>query len=316
MSLESQLLQFLFAGLTLGSIYALIALGFVTIHNVTGIVNFAQGDFAMLGALITVTLYKRTGLFNRSITVDLNWPLPVAALVAVLITTLIGVLFYLLAIRPARGASIISLIIITIGASITIEGTGLLIWWTDPYPLPVFTAGPPLEIAGAFITRQNLWVIGTAALIVVGLYLFFEHTLTGKALRACAVNWGAARLMGINADRMALFSFALGAAISAVAGIVITPMTYMAYDSGLLLSLKGFVAAIMGGLVSFPLAIAGGLVLGLVEAFGAGLLSSAYKDAFAFLAMFLILLLRVGGLFGDQASQETGLLRGAEQSGV
>lgn len=316
MSLESQLLQFLFAGLTLGSIYALIALGFVAIHNVTGIVNFAQGDFAMLGALITVTLYRRTGLFNRAVTVDLGWPLPVAALVAIAVTTLIGVLFYVLAIRPARGASVISLIIITIGASITIQGVGLIVWWTDPYPLPVFTAGPPLEIAGAFLTRQNLWVMGTAVLIVLALYLFFEHTLTGKALRACAVNWGAARLMGINADRMALFSFALGAAISAVAGIVITPTTYMAYNTGLLLSLKGFVAAILGGLVSFPLAIVGGLVLGLVEAFGAGLLSSAYKDAFAFFAMFLILLLRVGGLFGGEIREETGMLKGAEQTGV
>ncbi len=303
MTFESQLLQFLFAGLTLGSIYALIALGFVTIHNVTGIVNFAQGDFAMLGALITVTLYQRTPLFNRVITVDVRWPLPVAALAAVLLTTAIGVVFYLIAIRPARGASVISLIIITIGASITLRGLGLIIWWTDPYPLPPFTAGPPLEIAGAILTRQNLWVMGTTLVIVVGLYLFFEHTLLGKALRACAINRDAARLMGISADRMALFSFALGAAVSAVAGIVITPSTFMAYDSGTLLSLKGFVAAIMGGLVSAPLAVIGGLILGLVEAFGAGLLSSAYKDAFAFLTMFVILLLRVGGVFGQRAAE-------------
>ncbi|RME47393.1 MAG: branched-chain amino acid ABC transporter permease [Chloroflexi bacterium] len=303
MSFESQLLQLLFAGLTLGSIYALIALGFVTIHNVTGIVNFAQGDFAMLGALITVTLYERTPLFNRVVTVDLNWPLPLAALVAIIITTAIGVIFYLVAIRPARGASVISLIIITIGASITLRGLGLIVWWTDPYPLPAFTPGPPLEIGGAIVTRQNLWVMGTTLAIVVGLYLFFEHTLLGKALRACAINRDTARLMGISADRMALFSFALGAAVSAIAGIVITPTTFMAYDSGTLLSLKGFVAAIMGGLVSPPLAVIGGLVLGLVEAFGAGLLSSAYKDAFAFMTLFIILLLRVGGFFGQRAAE-------------
>lgn len=303
MSLESQLLQFLFAGLTLGSIYALIALGFVTIYNVTGIVNFAQGDFAMLGALITVTLYQRTGLFNRVITVDLGLPLPLAAFLAVILTTLIGVILYLVAIRPARGAPVISLIIITIGASISLRGLGLIIWWTDPYPLPVFTPGPPIEIAGAILTRQNVWVIGTMLVIVVGLYLFFEHTLLGKALRACAVNRNAARLMGINADHMALFSFALGAAVSAIAGIVITPSTFMAYDSGTLLSLKGFIAAIMGGLTNAPLAVVGGLVLGLVEAFGAGLISSAYKDAFAFLAMFALLLLRVSGVFGQRLAE-------------
>ncbi len=298
MSLESQLLQYLFAGLTLGSIYALIALGFVTIYNVTGIVNFAQGDFAMLGALITVTLYQRTGLFNRVITVDLQLPLPLAIVVAVILTTLIGVVLYVLAIRPARGASVISLIIITIGLSIALRGLGLIIWWTDPYPLPVFTPGPPIEIAGAVLTRQNVWVIGTMLAIVIGLYLFFEHTLLGKALRACAVNRDAARLMGIKADQMALFSFALGAAVSAIAGIVITPSTFMAYDSGTLLSLKGFVAAIMGGLTNAPLAVVGGLLLGLVEAFGAGLLSSAYKDAFAFLTMFVLLLVWASGLFG------------------
>jgi len=303
MTFESQLLQFLFAGLTLGSIYALIALGFVTIYNVTEIVNFAQGDLAMVGALLTVTLSQRTELFNRVITVNLNWPLPIAALVSILLTTALGVFFYLIAIRPARGASVISLIIITIGASITLRGLGLIVWWTDPYPLPPFTPGPPLEIAGAILTRQNLWVMGTALFIVVGLYLFFEHTLLGKALRACAINRDAARLMGISADRMALFSFALGAAISAIAGIVITPSTFMAYDSGTLLSLKGFVAAIMGGMVSAPLAVIGGLILGLVEAFGAGLISSAYKDAFAFITLFVILLLRVGGVFGRQAAE-------------
>lgn len=302
MPLESQLLQFLFVGLTLGSIYALIALGFVTIHNVTGIVNFAQGDFAMLGALITVTLYRRTPLFNRVIVANVNWPLPLAALVAVLLTTIIGIIFYLAAIRPARGASVISLIIITIGASITLRGLGLIVWWTDPYPLPAFTKGDPLDIGGAILTWQNLWVMGTTLLIVVGLYLFFERTLIGKALRACAINRDAAQMMGISADRMALFSFALGAAVSGIAGIVITPSTFMAYDSGTLLSVKGFVAAIMGGLGSAPLAVIGGLTLGVVEAFGAGMLSSGYKDVFAILTMFLILLLRVGGLFGWRAT--------------
>ncbi len=255
----------------------------------------------MLGALITVTLHDKTPLFNRVVVAEVYWPLPLAALVSVLLVTLIGAGLYTLAIRPARGASILSLIIITIGASITFRGFGLIAWWTDPYPLPAFTPGPPLEIGGAILTRQNLWVMGTTGLILVLLYLFFEHTMTGKALRACAINRDAARLMGINTERMALFAFALSAGVSALAGIVITPSTFMGYDSGTFLSLKGFVAAIIGGLVSAPGAVIGGLLLGIVEALGAGLGPSAYKDAVAIVVLFMILLLRVGRRQGRQA---------------
>ncbi|OGO40847.1 MAG: hypothetical protein A2Z04_07465 [Chloroflexi bacterium RBG_16_57_9] len=301
MTLESQLLQLLVSGVTLGSIYALIALGFVIIHNVTGIVNFAQGDFAMLGALIAVTLHEKTSLFNRVVVVEVNWPLPVAALLSIVIVTFIGAGLYVLAIRPARGASILSLIIITIGASITFRGFGLIAWWTDPYPMPAFSPGPPLEFGGAILTRQSLWVMGTTVLILVLLYLFFEHTMFGKALRACAINRDAARLMGINTDRMALFSFALSAGVSALAGIVITPMTFMGYDSGTFLSLKGFVAAIIGSLMSAPGAVIGGLLLGIAESFGAGLGPSAYKDAIAILVLFGVLLVRVGGFLGRPA---------------
>ncbi|HET7377362.1 MAG TPA: branched-chain amino acid ABC transporter permease, partial [Anaerolineae bacterium] len=247
MALESQIIQLLFAGITVGSIYALIALGFVVIYNVTGIINFAQGEFAMLGAMITVTLSENTSIFNRVLKVSLNWPLPVAMLAAVLIVSLIGIVLYQFAIRPAKGASVVSLIIITIGASIALRGLALITWSTDPFRLPNFTTGAPIQILGAYLILQNLWVIGTAAIILLGLFLFFERTMVGKALRACSINKIAARLMGIDINRMAMFSFALSAAIGAIGGIVITPSTFMAYDSGELLGLKGFVAAIMGG---------------------------------------------------------------------
>ncbi len=293
----AQLIQYLLAGLTVGSIYALVALGFVTIYNVTGIVNFAQGEFAMLGALITVALSDRTPLFNRSLVVELNWPLPLAALAAIVIVTFIGGALYRLAIRPARGASIISLIIITIGASITLRGLALICWGTDPYRLPAFTPGPPLEFGGAILTRQSVWVMATAAVTVSALYVFFERSMLGKAFRACALNQKAARLMGISAEQMALLSFALSAAVGALAGIVITPSTFMAYDSGTFLGLKGFVAAIMGGMTSAPGAVIGGLLLGVLETLGAGLIDSGYKDAIAFVVLFLILFARVSGAF-------------------
>ncbi len=308
MALESQIVQLLFAGITVGSIYALIALGFVVIYNVTGIINFAQGEFAMLGAMITATLSQNTSMFNRVVKVTLNWPLPVAIVVAVLIVSLIGVILYTVAIRTAKGASVVSLIIITIGASITLRGLALITWSTDPFRLPNFTPGSPIELLGAYLVLQNFWVIGTTIVILIGLFLFFERTMIGKALRACSINKLAARLMGIDINKMAMFSFGLSAAIGAIGGIVITPSTFMAYDSGELLGLKGFVAAIMGGMNSAEGAVVGGLVLGIMESLGAGFISSGYKDALAFLMLFAILAARLSGVLGERAKQpESGL---------
>lgn len=308
MALESQIVQLLFAGITVGSIYALIALGFVVIHNVTGIINFAQGEFAMLGALIAITLSEKTSLFNRVLIVTLNWPLPVAIVASVAIVSLIGMALYQLAIRTAKGASVVSLIIITIGASIALRGMALIVWSTDPFRLPNFTVGAPIQFMGAYLILQNFWVITTTMAILVGLYFFFERTMLGKALRACSINRIAARLMGIDINKMAMFSFALSAAIGAIGGIVIAPSTPMAYESGELLGLKGFVAAIMGGMDSAVGAVVGGLVLGILEALGAGFISSAYKDAIAFIVLFAILAARLSGLLGQGAKQqESGL---------
>ncbi|MBI5029699.1 MAG: branched-chain amino acid ABC transporter permease [Chloroflexi bacterium] len=308
MALESQIVQLLFAGITVGSIYALIALGFVVIHNVTGIINFAQGEFAMLGALITITLSSNTSLFNRVIKVSFNLPLPIAIILAVLIVGVLGLLLYQVAIRTAKGASVVSLIIITIGASIALRGFSLIVWGTDPFSLPTFTKGAPIQFMGAYLILQNFWVIGTTLVILVLLYFFFERTMLGKALRACSINRIAARLMGIDSNKMAMFSFALSAAIGAIGGIVIAPSTPMAYESGELLGLKGFVAAIMGGMNSVSGAVMGGIVLGVLEALGAGFISSAYKDAIAFLVLFVILAARLSGLLGQGAKQqESGL---------
>jgi len=205
------------------SIYALIALGFVVIHNVTGVINFAQGEFAMLGALVAITLSQDTSLFNRSVAVRLDWPLPVSIAVATLLVTVIGMALYRFAIRPARTRSVIVQIIITIGAAIALRGVALIVWGTDPYRLPSFTNGAPIRIGQAVMTQQDLWMIGTALILLVLLYIFFQRTLIGKALRACSINRTAARLMGINVNTMTFLAFALSAGIGALAGIVVAP---------------------------------------------------------------------------------------------
>lgn len=296
MPLQSDIVQYLISGITVGSIYALIALGFVTIYKVTGIINFAQGEFAVYGAFLAITVYQKVSLLSGNVQLDLGIPLPLAALFAIGATTLLGLALYRFGIKPARNASILSMIIITVGAAFALRGLSLLIWGTDPYRLPVFTQGVPFRIFGAVLTRQSIWVISVAALLLLVLFLFFNYTLTGKALRACAINPGAARLMGIPTERMALMAFGLSASVTAIAGIVIAPATFMVYDRGLTLSLKGFVAAAMGGMVNPAGAVAGGLLLGTIEAFGAGILSSGYRDAISFIVLFIVLALRLGGL--------------------
>jgi len=280
MSLSSELLQYLLSGLTMGGIYALVALGFVIIHNVTGIINFAQGEFVMLGAMFMVTL-----------------------VIAVILVMIVVGLIEFGAIRTAKKASPLTLVIITIGLSTAIKGIALLIWGTNPYKLEPFTKGGPIHIGGATIIPQSLWVIGTTVLVLALTFFIFEYTYWGKALRACVVNKFAARLMGINPQRMSLLAFVFSAALAALAGIVIAPITYVTYDMGLMLGLKGFVAAVLGGLSSTPGAVIGGLALGIMESMGAGLLSSGYKDGIAFIILLLVLFLKPGGLFGTSGTK-------------
>lgn len=290
-----QLLQLVLVGLTQGAIYALLALGFVTIHNVTGIINFAQGEFAMLGAMLMATL------------AGLGLPGPAAFVLAVAGVVLAGGAMEQLTIRPARRASLVTLIIITIGVDIVLRGLALLAWGTDPIPLPPFSPGPPLVLGGAVVTRQALWILGTAALTLALLFLFFEHTYPGMILRACAMNPLAARLSGVAPGRMSLLAFLLAAVLGAVGGIVMAPLTLVSYDMGLYLGLKGFVAAVMGGLVSAPGAVAGALLLGVLEALVAGTLKAAYKEVVAFVVLFLILLGRPQGLFTRALARHAGL---------
>jgi branched-chain amino acid transport system permease protein len=282
----AEFLQFLFSGLTVGAIYALVALGFTLIYNSSDVVNFAQGEFVMLGGMTTVFL-SLAGV-----------PIPLAALIAVIVTTAVGLALYQFAIEPARGASAVALIMITIGASIFLRGVAQVMFDKRFHQLPPIFGADPIQFGGAAILPQSLVVLAGAAIIVLLLWLFIERTLLGKAVIATAANRLAARLVGIDTRRIVGLSFAVSAAIGAVAGILITPITLTSYDVGTLLALKGFAAAMLGGMGSALGAVIGGLLLGMLEAFSAGYLSSKYKDAVAFVVILAVLFAMPQGLLG------------------
>lgn len=288
-----QLLQYLIDGLTLGSIYAMIALGFTLIHNATGIINFAQGEFVTFGALITISC-TAAGL-----------PLPLAVLLAVLAVTLVGAALDWLAIRPARRASVITLIIITIGASIFLRGLAMWLWGPDALPLRHFSGQRPIPIGAARILPQHLWILGTVLTVMVALWLLGEKTQVGKAMRACAVNRDAAKLVGIPTERMVRLSFALSGLLGGLAGAIIAPLAMGKYNMGIMLGLKGFCAAILGGMGNPLGAVLGGLMLGVLESLGAGISPigySGFKDAIAFTVMLIVLLARPTGILGRRGT--------------
>ncbi len=279
-------LQFLAGGLTIGAIYALVALGFSIIFNASYVINFAQGEFVMIGGMSAVS-FIGSGL-----------PMPVALLGAVAATGVVGLLLEWLAVGRARKADVVTLIIITIGASIFLRGLAQVVWDKSIHALPPLSGDAPIAILGATIVPQSLWVIGVTVIIVAMLSWFFNRTLLGKAMLATSYNRFAAQLVGIEVRKVLFASFGLAAALGAVAGVLIAPITFTSYDTGIMLGLKGFAAAMLGGLGSFPGAIVGGLVLGLLESLGAGYLSSAYKDVIAFVIILVVLIVRPDGILG------------------
>jgi len=207
-----------------------------------------------------------------------------------------------MAIRPARQASVISLIIITIGVSIFLRGIAGQLWGRDAVPVPPFSGTESIPFQGVYIFTQSLWVVGVTLVVMLALHFFLSYSVLGKALRACAVNKRAVSLMGIDERKMAAISFSLSAALGAVGGIIIAPLTMTSYDLGVMLGLKGFVAASLGGFSSQLLAAAGGIGLGILEALSAGLISSAYKDATALVVLLVVLFIRAGRLAESERS--------------
>lgn len=279
--------QFLVSGVTSGSIYGLIALGFSLVQNTTGLVNFAQGEFVMLGGLLSAVISQKTGL-----------PLAACFALAVIITCGVGVFMERGPLNSSRSREVLILVMITIGFSIFIKGSAMVVLGKRSVALPPFTGEKPFHILGASINPQALWVLGITGLVVGLLTLFFTKTLTGKAMRAVAENPLGARLVGIPERRVVMLSFLLAAFLGAVAGIIVTPITTISFDAGVMLGLKGFAAAVLGGYGHLPGSMVGGLLLGVFESLAAGYISSAYKDAFAFVILLFMLFFRSGGLFG------------------
>lgn len=289
--LSSQLIQLIFSGLTIGSIYALIAIGFVITYNITGVLNFAQGEFAMLGAMLAITF------------VSMNMPMLIGILLSIAIVILVGSAFERTAIYPARNSSLPTLIIITIGVAISIRGLAILLWGTQPKSLAPFTKNDPILLFDAALLPQGLWAIGISLISLIAMYYFFNKTYIGKAVTACVVNRNAARLMGIRPEWMSLISISVSAGLGAIAGIIIAPISGASYEMGLMLGLKAFVAAVIGGLTNAPAAIIGAFMIGLLESFTEGLWTSGYKDAIIFALLLLVLFFRPNGLFAKASGK-------------
>jgi branched-chain amino acid transport system permease protein len=288
----SSLLQFLIAGLKSGSIYALVALGFTIVFAATGAINFAQGEFFMLGGML--------GVFFAS----LGLPLPLAVLAAVACTALFGALFELLAIRPIADGDPLRIIMVTIGGSVVIRQLALHLFGPDELTLAPFTKGPSVKFLGAAVELQTIWIWGLTLASVVALAVLYRRTSFGRAMRATALQPEAARLVGIDTRLMVTASFALAAGLGAVAGLAVTPLTQTAFDVGAGIGVKGFSAAILGGLGNPVAAVGGGLVLGLLESLTAGYINPLYKDAVALVVLLGVLFVRPRGLFGSSGREK------------
>ena len=288
----SEILQFMIGGLKSGAIYALVALGFTIVYGATGAINFAQGEFFMLGGMFA-SYFTAAGL-----------PLPVAALAAILVTTAIGALFELLAVRPIRDGDPLKIIMVTIGGSVILRQLALHFFGPDERPLEAFSTGASLRFAGAAVDLQTLWIWGVTGVVLAILAWVYARTRFGHAMRATSLRRDAARLVGVDAAGMVTYSFALAAAFGALAGVVVAPLTQTAFSSGASIGLKGFAAAVLGGLGSPAAAVGGGLLLGLLESMTAGLTVATYKDAVALVVILLVLFLRPQGLFGSKRREK------------
>lgn len=286
----SQLPQLLVTGITNGCIYAIVAVGFSIIYGGTQIINFAQGEFVMVGAMVAAVMLAKFSLL-------LAFP------IAILAGCLTGACLAACVLLPLKKASAISLIIMTIGASILLQGLAQLFWGEQALKVPFFTGLPDghdrvFSVLGAQIGAQQLWVVAMTIVLVVGTHLFFKYTLIGRAMRACSMNPAGAKLVGISVRKMIVLSFVMAAGLGAVAGVTVSPQYYAQCTMGTGLGLKGFCASVLGGLGNFGGGIAAGVLLGIIESV-IGLVIPAlsdYKDAVAFIILLIVLLVKPDGL--------------------
>jgi branched-chain amino acid transport system permease protein len=286
-ALFTDVVQALFSALTVGSMYALIAVGVTLVYSATRIINFAQGEFVMLGGMVMVSLYG-----------DRGWPLWAAILATIGVTVVAAALLTRLSYRSGHQGGLITVLIITIGASMALSGGAYHLWGGDMHRFAPFSGDAPIDVLGAAIAPQSLWVIGVTAIVVAMLWFFLKRTIWGKAMRACAIDRTAASLMGIRVGRTVTLSFVLAGVLGCVAGIVMTPLTMVDYSGGMLLAIKGFSAAMLGGMGSVAGAVLGGLVFATLESFSVTFVSSTLKELITFVVIIFVLMFLPNGLLG------------------
>lgn len=279
-------LQYLISGVTIGAIYALVALSFHLIYKATEIFNFAQGTFVVFG-----------GLLAYSMVFSAKMHFALALVLVVILGLLVGWVLEIVIRRPLLTGAHLIVIIATIAVGIILENAYMLIWSKNYLPFPPFTAGPPIPLAGAIVPRQSLWVIGLTIAALVVVKSFFKFTLTGRAMEGAAVNPRAARSVGINVERMIVYSLAMSTGLAFMAGTMIAPITFAGGPAGTGLTVKGFVAGILGGIEDSNAVILGGLLFGLMEAFVGGMVSSGLKEAITLSALLVIFALKPTGVF-------------------
>jgi branched-chain amino acid transport system permease protein len=298
--------QVLFQGLALGSIYALVALGFVLIIRTTNVVNFAQGDFAMLGGYAMVMfLVGMPGNPDLHLPgMEMHLPYWLAILLTLVLMAVIGVLFNFGVYYPLRNRPFLPVLISTLGASIFLQNTILALFNPQPRPLDKLIDVDGVTIGGVFLDSQYLVILVFTIAAVAFQYFLFERTLLGKKLQAVSQDKDMARLLGIPVTLMIIITFVYSAALGGLAGVLVSPILFVSIGLGSAIALKAFAATIIGGFGDIAGAIVGGLIIGVVESFAAYYISVPYKDAYAFLALFLVLLLRPQGIFGEKVSEK------------
>jgi branched-chain amino acid transport system permease protein len=286
-------LQLLFTGLGIGSIYSLIALGFVLIFRATNVVNFAQGDFAMLGAFSMVILAVESGVsYGLSI------------IITIIVMAIFGAIFNLAVYYPLRNRTFLPVIISTIGAGILLENGMLAAHGPQPQSLPSLFEFPGFSFGPVFLDTQYLVILVVTVIMVAFQYLLFERTLLGKKMQATSQDKEMASMLGIPVAWMIMITFIYSSVIGGLAGILVGPILFVSVGMGSSIALKAFAASIIGGFGDVTGAIVGGLALGVVETFGAAYISVPYKDAFAFLVLLVFLLFRPQGLFGERVGEK------------
>jgi branched-chain amino acid transport system permease protein len=284
--MTTAVLQLLVAGIGTGSIYALIALGFNVVFKSTGAMNFAQGEWVVMGGMISALLFAATNSIG------------LACVFAVVIAILAGIASERLVIWPLRRPNTLLITLVSIGLAICTRSLIMLVLGKKPVGYPGFSQVPTLVLGGVAVQTQTLWIIGLTIAFLIAMHLFFERSMLGKALRAAAADRDAAAIVGVRVETTVMLSFAIAAFAGALAGAIITPLTLSSYDQGAMFGFKGFSAAMLGGVGSLPGAVVGGLALGLLEAFGSFYISSDFKDAIAFTVLLIILFVRPSGLLG------------------